>query len=154
MCGRYEIVDGKRIIVRFKVANTTPEMLPNQDVRPTHQVPALLPRAGAAFAEGQGHEHVATRCDVRICSSFLSTGRQTGSGAGSGPRLRRRSCIRCSRAHRAVEQRQGLAGAGCGRRSSIRSMSLPCQRFLAISWSSILGPRDDPGTARWASRTP
>jgi putative SOS response-associated peptidase YedK len=42
MCGRYEIVDGKRIFVRFKVANTTPEMLSNLDVRPTQQVPALL----------------------------------------------------------------------------------------------------------------
>jgi hypothetical protein len=42
MCGRYEIVDGKRIFVRFKVANTTPEMLSNLDVRPTQQVPVLL----------------------------------------------------------------------------------------------------------------
>ncbi len=43
MCGRYEIVDGQRIFVRFKVANTAPEMLPNLDVRPTQQVPAILP---------------------------------------------------------------------------------------------------------------
>jgi putative SOS response-associated peptidase YedK len=43
MCGRYEIVDGKRIFVRFKVVNKTPEMLPNLDVRPTQQVPAILP---------------------------------------------------------------------------------------------------------------
>lgn len=43
MCGRYEIVDGKRIFVRFMVANRTPEMLPNLDVRPTQQVPAILP---------------------------------------------------------------------------------------------------------------
>ncbi len=43
MCGRYEIVDGKRIFVRFKVANKAPEMLPNLDVRPTQQVPAILP---------------------------------------------------------------------------------------------------------------
>jgi putative SOS response-associated peptidase YedK len=42
MCGRYEIVDGKRIFVRFRVANTTPEMLSNLDVRPTQQVPVLL----------------------------------------------------------------------------------------------------------------
>src|SRR5262249_29438354 len=42
MCGRYEIIDGKRIFVRFKVANTTPEMLSNLDVRPTQQVPVLL----------------------------------------------------------------------------------------------------------------
>lgn len=43
MCGRYEIVDGKRIFVRFKVANRTPDMLPNLDVRLTQQVPAILP---------------------------------------------------------------------------------------------------------------
>ena len=42
MCGRYEIVDGARIFVRFGVANATPEMLANLDVRPTQQVPALL----------------------------------------------------------------------------------------------------------------
>lgn len=45
MCGRYEIVDGTRIFVRFKVANTVPgvhNMLPNLDVRPTQQVPALV----------------------------------------------------------------------------------------------------------------
>ena len=42
MCGRYEIVDGERIFVRFGVANATPEILANLDVRPTQQVPALL----------------------------------------------------------------------------------------------------------------
>jgi putative SOS response-associated peptidase YedK len=42
MCGRYEIVDGKQIFVRFGVANTAPEMLANLDVRPTQQVPVLL----------------------------------------------------------------------------------------------------------------
>jgi putative SOS response-associated peptidase YedK len=42
MCGRYEIVDGKRILIRFKVANAAPEMLSNLDVRPTQQVPTLL----------------------------------------------------------------------------------------------------------------
>jgi putative SOS response-associated peptidase YedK len=36
------IIDGKRIFVRFKVANAAPEMLSNLDVRPTQQVPALL----------------------------------------------------------------------------------------------------------------
>ena len=29
MCGRFEIVDGKRIFVRFGVANAVPEMLAN-----------------------------------------------------------------------------------------------------------------------------
>ena len=43
LCGRYEIVDGKRIFVRFKVANRTPEMLANLDVRPTQQAPVILP---------------------------------------------------------------------------------------------------------------
>ena len=43
MCGRYEIVDGKRIFIRFKVANTAVDMLPNLDVRPTQQVPVILP---------------------------------------------------------------------------------------------------------------
>jgi putative SOS response-associated peptidase YedK len=42
MCGRYEIVDGERIFVRFGVNNATPEILANLDVRPTQQVPALL----------------------------------------------------------------------------------------------------------------
>ncbi|HEV8190185.1 MAG TPA: SOS response-associated peptidase [Ktedonobacterales bacterium] len=50
MCGRYEIVDGKRIFVRFKVATTSAaqtravqELLPNLDVRPSEQVPVILP---------------------------------------------------------------------------------------------------------------
>ena len=38
MCGRYEIVDGRRIFVRFGVTNATPEILANLDVRPTQQV--------------------------------------------------------------------------------------------------------------------
>jgi putative SOS response-associated peptidase YedK len=42
MCGRYEIVDGKRIFMRFRVATAAPELPPNLDVRPTQQVPVLL----------------------------------------------------------------------------------------------------------------
>jgi putative SOS response-associated peptidase YedK len=42
MCGRYEIVDGKRIFVRFGVATALPEVPTNLDVRPTQQVPVLL----------------------------------------------------------------------------------------------------------------
>jgi SOS response associated peptidase (SRAP) len=42
MCGRYEIVDGERIFVRFGVTNDTPKILANLDVRPTQQVPVLL----------------------------------------------------------------------------------------------------------------
>src|SRR5260370_38490628 len=57
---------------------------------------ALLPGAGAAFVERHEHEHVATRGDVPISSSFLSTRRVAGSGAGSGPRLRRRAGNRWS----------------------------------------------------------
>jgi putative SOS response-associated peptidase YedK len=42
MCGRYEIIDGKRVFIRFRVANAAPEVLTNLDVRPTQQVPILL----------------------------------------------------------------------------------------------------------------
>jgi len=44
MCGRYEIVDGKRIFSRFRIANAdaVQEILPNLDVRPTQQVPVVL----------------------------------------------------------------------------------------------------------------
>ena len=42
MCGRYEIVDGKRIFLRFQVTNIMPDILSNLDVRPTQQVPVLL----------------------------------------------------------------------------------------------------------------
>ncbi len=37
MCGRYEIADGARILVRFDVANTTPTILGNLDVQPTQR---------------------------------------------------------------------------------------------------------------------
>jgi putative SOS response-associated peptidase YedK len=44
MCGRYEILNGERIFVRFGVANATQaqDILANLDVRPTQQVPVLL----------------------------------------------------------------------------------------------------------------
>lgn len=42
MCGRYEIVDGTRIFVRFSVRNETPPLLPNLDVRPSQQIPVIL----------------------------------------------------------------------------------------------------------------
>jgi putative SOS response-associated peptidase YedK len=35
-------VDGKRIFLRFTVANATPVPLPNLDVRPTQQVPVIV----------------------------------------------------------------------------------------------------------------
>src|SRR5689334_22760142 len=41
MCGRYELVDGKRIFVRFPVSNKTPVLPDNTDIRPTQQVLVL-----------------------------------------------------------------------------------------------------------------
>jgi len=43
MCGRYEIVDGRRVFVRFRVTNPNqvPRIGDNLDVRPTQQVWAL-----------------------------------------------------------------------------------------------------------------
>src|SRR5579859_7439905 len=44
MCGRYELLDGQRVFIRFRVTNTStlpPRLLDNLDVRPTQQVPVL-----------------------------------------------------------------------------------------------------------------
>src|SRR5216684_4529377 len=41
MCGRYELVDGQRVFIRFRVTNTVPPILDNGDVRPTQQVYVL-----------------------------------------------------------------------------------------------------------------
>src|SRR5262245_40684045 len=41
MCGRYEIVDGERVFIRFRVTNKVPQIPDNLDVRPTQQVLAL-----------------------------------------------------------------------------------------------------------------
>ncbi len=41
MCGRFELIDGKRIFVRFPVANRIPTILDNTDVRPTQPVVVL-----------------------------------------------------------------------------------------------------------------
>ncbi len=41
MCGRYELIDGQRVFIRFRVTNTVPPILDNTDVRPTQQVFAL-----------------------------------------------------------------------------------------------------------------
>jgi putative SOS response-associated peptidase YedK len=41
MCGRYELVDGQRVFMRFRVTNKVPPILDNVDVRPTQQVFAL-----------------------------------------------------------------------------------------------------------------
>jgi putative SOS response-associated peptidase YedK len=45
MCGRYELIDGQRVFIRFNVKQPhEPQqpVLPNLDVRPTQQVPVLL----------------------------------------------------------------------------------------------------------------
>jgi putative SOS response-associated peptidase YedK len=41
MCGRYELVDGQRVFMRFRVTNKVLPILDNGDVRPTQQVFAL-----------------------------------------------------------------------------------------------------------------
>jgi putative SOS response-associated peptidase YedK len=38
MCGRYELVDGERVFMRFRVTNKVPAIPTNVDVRPTQQV--------------------------------------------------------------------------------------------------------------------
>lgn len=41
MCGRYELVNGERVFIRFRVTNKTPPILDNVDVRPSQQVLVL-----------------------------------------------------------------------------------------------------------------
>jgi putative SOS response-associated peptidase YedK len=41
MCGRYELVNGERVFIRFRVTNKTPPILDNVDVRPSQQVAVL-----------------------------------------------------------------------------------------------------------------
>src|SRR5690349_21397629 len=41
MCGRYELIDGKRVYSRFRVAQPMLPIPENRDVRPTQQVVAL-----------------------------------------------------------------------------------------------------------------
>lgn len=44
MCGRYEIVDGKRVFTRFAIRTPQPSLFDdNHDIRPTNQVPVVLP---------------------------------------------------------------------------------------------------------------
>src|SRR5258708_826717 len=38
MCGRYELVDGQRVFMRFRATTTVPPILDNTDVRPTQQI--------------------------------------------------------------------------------------------------------------------
>jgi len=38
MCGRYELVDGQRIFIRFRVTNKVPPIPDNAGIRPTQQV--------------------------------------------------------------------------------------------------------------------
>jgi putative SOS response-associated peptidase YedK len=41
MCGRYELIDGKRVYSQFRVSQPMLPILDNRDVRPTQQVVAL-----------------------------------------------------------------------------------------------------------------
>jgi putative SOS response-associated peptidase YedK len=41
VCGRYEIVDGERVLIRFRVTGKVPPIRDNVDVRPTQQVLVL-----------------------------------------------------------------------------------------------------------------
>src|SRR5215469_706077 len=41
MCGRYEVIDGKRVYSRFRVAQPMLPILENSDIRPTQQIVAL-----------------------------------------------------------------------------------------------------------------
>jgi putative SOS response-associated peptidase YedK len=42
MCGRFEIIGGKQVWVRFSIKRALQDVLPNLDVRPTQQVPIVL----------------------------------------------------------------------------------------------------------------
>jgi putative SOS response-associated peptidase YedK len=41
MCGRFELIDGGRVFIRFPVMRRGPDLLDNRDVRPTQQVLVL-----------------------------------------------------------------------------------------------------------------
>lgn len=44
MCGRFELINGQRVFIRFNVSTTSPvqpRLIDNLDVRPTQQVPML-----------------------------------------------------------------------------------------------------------------
>jgi putative SOS response-associated peptidase YedK len=43
MCGRFEIIDGKQVWVRFSIRRVLQVVLPNLDIRPTQPVPIVLP---------------------------------------------------------------------------------------------------------------
>jgi putative SOS response-associated peptidase YedK len=42
MYGRFEIIDGKQVWVRFSIKRALQDVVPNLDVRPTQQVPIVL----------------------------------------------------------------------------------------------------------------
>lgn len=42
MCGRYELVDGKRVFTRFRVPKPQPTLFDNVDIRPTTTVPTII----------------------------------------------------------------------------------------------------------------
>jgi putative SOS response-associated peptidase YedK len=41
MCGRYELIDGQRVFMRFGISNNATPILDNVDVRPTQQIPVV-----------------------------------------------------------------------------------------------------------------
>lgn len=52
MCGRYEIVDGKRVFTRFVITNSPASMFDdNHDIRPTNRVPVVLPDHALALMQ-------------------------------------------------------------------------------------------------------
>jgi putative SOS response-associated peptidase YedK len=41
MCGRFELLEASRVLIRFAVTNTPPQLLSNVDVRPTQLIPVI-----------------------------------------------------------------------------------------------------------------
>jgi putative SOS response-associated peptidase YedK len=42
MCGRFELVDGERVLTRFHITGIPPRLLDNRDVRPTTDIAAIV----------------------------------------------------------------------------------------------------------------
>jgi putative SOS response-associated peptidase YedK len=95
MCGRYEIIDGKRVYSRFRVAQPMlpmPEIPDNGDVRPTQHVLAL--QADRILASMRWGLVPAWAQDLRIGSKMINA---RSEGIASKPSFRRplrsRRCI-------------------------------------------------------------
>jgi putative SOS response-associated peptidase YedK len=70
MCGRYEIVDGKRVYMQFRVTQPTLPIPDNADVRPTQQVVAL--QAGRILTAMRWGLVPAWAKDLRIGSKMIN----------------------------------------------------------------------------------